>query len=71
MTDMRNEHRFSSVDSQCIRNVCTIQAAQVHYMNAGVTLACKRCCVTNGYLQRFVWDVNGFSEKREKVIFLK
>ena len=37
------------------------QAAQAHYMNADVTLACKRCCVTNGYLQRFVWDVNGFS----------
>ena len=37
------------------------QAAQAHYMNADVTLACERCCVTNGYLQRFVWDVNGFS----------
>ena len=24
-------------------------------------LQCKRCCVTNGYLQRIVWDVNGFS----------
>ena len=33
------------------------QAAQTHYM----TLACERCCVTNGYLQRLVWDVNGFS----------
>ena len=37
------------------------QAAQAHYMNADVTLACGRCCVRNGYLQRFVWDVNGFS----------
>ena len=37
------------------------QAAQAHYMNAEVTLACERCCVTNGYLQRFVWDANGFS----------
>ena len=37
------------------------QAAQAHYMNADVTLACERCCVTNGYLQRLVWDVNGFS----------
>ena len=37
------------------------QAAQAHYMNADVTLACERCCVTNGYLQRFVWDANGFS----------
>ena len=27
---------------------------------ANVTLACERC-VTNGYLQRIVWDVNGFS----------
>ena len=26
------------------------QAAQAHYMNADVTLACERCCVTNGYL---------------------
>ena len=30
------------------------QAAQAHFMNADVTLACERCCVTNGYLQRFV-----------------
>ena len=30
------------------------QAAQAPYMNADVTLACQRCCVTNGYLQRFV-----------------
>ena len=32
------------------------QAAQAHYMNADVTLACacERCCVTNGYLQRLV-----------------
>ena len=37
------------------------QAAQTHYMNADVTLACERCCVTNGYLQSLVWDVNGFS----------
>ena len=37
------------------------QAAQAHFMNADVTLACERCCVTNGYLQRFVWDANGFS----------
>ena len=37
------------------------EAAQTHYMNADVTLACERRCVTNGYLQRLVWDVNGFS----------
>ena len=44
-------------------NRVTPQAAQAHYMNADVTLACacERCCVTNGCLQRLVWDVNGFS----------
>ena len=31
-------------------------------MNAGVTLAWERCCVTDDYLQRLVWDVNGFSK---------
>ena len=30
------------------------QAAQAHYMNADVTVACERCCVTNGYLRRLV-----------------
>ena len=29
-------------------------------IRTNVTLACERC-VTNGYLQRIVWDVNGFS----------
>ena len=33
------------------------QAAQANYRNADVTLACERCCVTNGYLQRFVWGI--------------
>ena len=37
------------------------QAAQAHYMNAEVTLACEQCCVTKGNLRRLVWDVNGFS----------
>ena len=37
------------------------QAAQAHYRNADVTFACERCCVTNDYSQRLVWDVNGFS----------
>ena len=46
------------------------QAAQAHFMNADVTLACERCCVTNGYLQRLVWDANGFFLKvRKNVIF--
>ena len=46
------------------------QATQAHYMNADVTLACERCRVTNGYLQRLVWDVNDFSKKRKNVMFL-
>ena len=37
------------------------QVSQAHYRNADVTLACERCSVTYGYLQRLVWDVNGFS----------
>ena len=37
------------------------QVAQALYMNAYMTLACEWCCVTNGYLQRLVLDVNGFS----------
>ena len=37
------------------------QAAQAHYRNADMTLACEACCVTNCYLQKLVWDVNGFS----------
>ena len=35
-----------------------------------MTLACKQCCVTNGYLQRVVWDVNGFLKERKNVMFL-
>ena len=45
------------------------QVAQAHYMNADVTLACERCCVTNGYLQRLVWDVNGFLKREKKCQF--
>ena len=37
------------------------QVAQAHYRNADVTLACERFCFTNKYLQRLVWDLNGFS----------
>ena len=42
---------------------CLFESGRLHahYMNADVTFACERCCVTNGYLQRLVWDVNGFS----------
>ena len=31
-----------------------------------MTLACKQCCVTNGYLQRVVWDVNDFFKREKK-----
>ena len=53
---------FSSDEGKyvCGSLACT-QVPQAHYMNADLTLACERCCVTNGYLQRLVWDVNGFS----------
>ena len=44
----------------CGSLACT-QATQAHYMNTVVTLACERCCGTNGYLQRLVCYVNGFS----------
>ena len=44
------------------------QAAQAHYRNADVTLACEQCFVTNGYLQRLVWDVNGFFLKEGKML---
>ena len=47
------------------------QVAQAHYMNADVTFACERCCVTYGYLQRLVWDVNGFSIKERKNVVFK
>ena len=43
------------------RTLSGTQVAQAHFMNADLTPACERCCVTNGYLQRFVWDANGFS----------
>ena len=46
------------------------QAAQTHYMNADVTLACGRCCVTNGYLQRLVWDRSVFLKREKNVMFL-
>ena len=43
-----------------LSKLSTSQAAQTHYMNADVTPACERCCVTNGYLQRLVWDRSVF-----------
>ena len=43
----------------------TTRAAQTHYMNADVTLACERCCVTNGYLQRLVWDRSVYAKRKQ------
>ena len=45
------------------------QAAQTHYMNEDVTLACERCCVTNGYFQRLVWDRSVFLKREEMLCF--
>ena len=47
--------------SWCHNYLFLTQAAQAHYSKTDVTLASEQCCVTNGYLQRLVWDVNGFS----------
>ena len=47
------------------------QAAQTHYINADVTLACERCCVTNGYLQRLVWDRSVFLKRDKKCYVFK
>ena len=47
------------------------QAAQTHYINADVTLACERCCVTNGYLQRLVWDQSVFLKRDKKCYVFK
>ena len=60
---MMNNIRTSEIFFNKRKEILYLQAraAQAHVMNADVTLACERCCVTNGYLQRFVWDANGFS----------
>ena len=47
------------------------QAAQAHDRNADVTLACERCCVTNGYLQRLVWDRSVFLKRDKKCYVFK
>ena len=54
----------------------TPQVAQAHHRNADVTLARERCCVTNDYLQRLVWDAGMgckrfFSKERKNVIVFK
>ena len=53
----------------CGSLACT-QAAQAHYMNADVDLACERCCVTNGFLQRLVCYVAVFLKREKKMLFL-
>ena len=55
---------YSSRRFVYLKHVCTsnqpqqlrAQATQAHYMDANVTVACERCCVTNGHLQRLVWE---------------
>ena len=47
------------------------QAAQTHYMNADVTLASEQCRVTNGYLQRLVWDRSVFLKRDKKCYVFK
>ena len=47
------------------------QTAQIHYMNADVTLACERCYVTNGYLQRLLWDRSVFLKRDKKCYVFK
>ena len=51
--------------------LATAQATQTHYMNADVTLACERYCVTNGYLQRLVWDRSVFLKRDKKCYVFK
>ena len=48
------------------------QVTQAHYMNVDVTLACERCCVTNGYLfTKACMGCKRFCLKREKMLCLK
>ena len=53
------------------KDILQTQAAQTHYMDADVTLACERCCVTNGYLQRLVWDRSVFLKRDKKCYVFK
>ena len=56
------------ISPPAIKLIVWSQAAQTHHMNADVTLACERCCVTNGYLQRLVWDRSVFLKRDKKKI---
>ena len=49
--------------------LCT-EVAQAHYRNADVTLACERCCVTNGCLQRLVWEKKCYVFKQNRLTLL-
>ena len=63
---------FSSDEGKyvCGSLACT-QVPQAHYMNADLTLACERCCVTNGCLQRLVWDRSVFLKRDQKCYVFK
>ena len=43
----------------------------LHEINADVTLACERCYVTNGYLQRLVRDRSVFLKRDKKCYVFK
>ena len=60
-----------SIDICTLKEPLRSQAAQTHYMNADVTLACERCCVTNGYLQRLVLDRSVFLKRDKKCYVFK
>ena len=45
-------------------------AAQAHYKNADVTLACEQCCVTNCYFQRLVTGCKRFFLKERKNVMV-
>ena len=49
-----NDNARNRYSEMVMARIVRSQAAQAHFMNADVTLACEWCCVTNGYLQRFV-----------------
>ena len=47
------------------------QATQAHYRNADVTLACERCCVTNGYsIYKDLYGMETVFLKRKKKCYV-
>ena len=51
MNSLVGRHRKGIGDREAKGEWTTTQVAQAHYRNVDMTLACKQCCVTNGYLQ--------------------